>query len=103
MKIKIKTKDIEIEYSDDMSEIREHSVKNINDLIEKIHQKKHKCEYCNNQLGLVIENKIKEPTIFGVPNKLTGDPVLPPNNIFLGGVQYTNSTKKEEWNKTVPC
>jgi len=36
MNIKIKTKDIEIEYSDDMSEIREHSVKNINTIIEKI-------------------------------------------------------------------
>jgi|LakMenE18May11ns_1017448.scaffolds.fasta_scaffold9422269_2 hypothetical protein len=36
MKIKIKTQDIEIEYSDDMSEIREHAVKNINTIIEKI-------------------------------------------------------------------
>jgi hypothetical protein len=96
MKISIKTKDIELNYEDEYSKIEIYTVQNINDLIEKIHQKKHKCEYCNNQSGLVIENKIKEPTIFGVPNKLTGDPVLPPNNIFLGGVQYTNSTKKEE-------
>lgn len=68
MKISIKTQDIELNYEDEYSKIEAFTVQNINDLIEKIHQKKHKCEYCNNQSGLVIENKIKEPTIFGVPN-----------------------------------
>jgi hypothetical protein len=36
MKIRIKTQDIEIEYSDDMSEIREQAVKNIKIIVETI-------------------------------------------------------------------
>jgi hypothetical protein len=36
MQIKIKTQDIEIEYSDDMSEIRDVSIKNIKTIVETI-------------------------------------------------------------------
>jgi hypothetical protein len=36
MQIKIKTQDIEIEYSDDMSEIRDVAVKNIKTIVESI-------------------------------------------------------------------
>jgi hypothetical protein len=68
MKITIKTQDIELDYEDGFSKIEATTVQNINALIEKIQEKNHKCEYCGAQSGLVIENKIKDPVVFGVPN-----------------------------------
>lgn len=112
MKITIKTQDIELDYEDGFSKIEANTVQNINALIEKIQEKKHKCEYCGAQSGLVVENKIKNPVVFGVPNNSTGNPVpptntitnTPPNSIFLGGVQYTNTSKNnQEWDGNAPC
>jgi hypothetical protein len=57
MNIKIKTQDIEIEYSDDMSEIREHAVKNLNTIIEKIFSESIRKEK-NNPLPIGVLNTI---------------------------------------------
>jgi hypothetical protein len=46
MKISIKTKDIELEYQDEYSKIEEMTSRYLINLIEKIHQKQCKCEYC---------------------------------------------------------
>ncbi len=55
MQIKIKTQDIEIEYSDDMSEIREQTVKNIKTIVETIFQESAKKEK-NNPLPIGVIN-----------------------------------------------
>lgn len=46
MKISIKSQDITVEYQDDMSKIDDVTTKHLNNLIDKIHQKQHKREYC---------------------------------------------------------
>lgn len=69
MKISIKTQDIEIEYSDDMSEIREHSVKNINNIIEKVFSESIKKELNSNPSQVIrsTPNGIS-PTFFNIPD-----------------------------------
>ena len=57
MNIKIKTQDIEIEYSDDMSEIREQAVKNLKTIVESIFQESAKKEK-NNPLPIGVINTI---------------------------------------------
>jgi len=57
MNIKIKTQDIEIEYSDDMSEIREQAVKNLKTIVESILQESAKKEK-NNPLPIEVLNTI---------------------------------------------
>ena len=47
MKIRIKTQDIEIEYSDDMSEIRDVAINNIKTIVETIFQESAKKEKTN--------------------------------------------------------
>ena len=65
MNIKIKTQDIEIEYSDDMSEIREHAVKNINTIIEKIFSESIKKEINSNPSQIIRTNPNgTNPTFF---------------------------------------
>ena len=67
MNIKIKTKDIEIEYSDDMSEIREHSVKNINTIIEKVFSESIKKELNSNPSQVIRTNPNGTgPTFFNI-------------------------------------
>lgn len=55
MQIKIKTQDIEIEYSDDMSEIREPAVKNLKTIVESIFLESAKKEK-NNPLPIGVIN-----------------------------------------------
>ena len=57
MKIRIKTQDIEIEYSDDMSEIREQAIKNIKTIVETIFQESAKKEK-NTNLPIGVINTI---------------------------------------------
>jgi argininosuccinate lyase len=78
MKITIKTQDIELDYEDGFSKIEATTVQNINALIEKIHQKRYRCEYCGAQSGLIVENKIKDPVVFGVPNVNMNTGTIPP-------------------------
>lgn len=55
MQIKIKTQDIEIEYSDDMSEIRDVAINNIKTIVETIFQESAKKEK-NNPLPIGVIN-----------------------------------------------
>jgi hypothetical protein len=57
MKIRIKTQDIEIEYSDDMSEIRDVAINNIKTIVETIFQESAKKEKTNPQpIGVINTN-----------------------------------------------
>lgn len=69
MNIKIKTQDIEIEYSDGTSEIREHIVKNINTIIEKVFSESIKKELNSNPSQIIrsTPNGIS-PTFFNIPD-----------------------------------
>jgi len=56
MKIRIKTQDIEIEYSDDMSEIRDVSIKNIKTIVESIFQESAKKAANSQPIGVINLN-----------------------------------------------
>jgi hypothetical protein len=71
MQIKIKTQDIEIEYSDDMSEIRDVSIKNIKTIVETIFQESAKKEKNTNlPIGVIntSPNSHISPSFFRNPD-----------------------------------
>jgi hypothetical protein len=70
MKIRIKTQDIEIEYSDDMSEIREPSVKNIKTIVESIFLESAKKAANSQPIGIIDlkPNSHISPSFFRNPD-----------------------------------
>jgi hypothetical protein len=70
MKIRIKTQDIEIEYSDDMSEIRDVAIKNIKTIVETIFLESAKKAANSQPIGIIDlkPNSHISPSFFRNPD-----------------------------------
>lgn len=103
MQIKIKTQDTEIEYSDEYSKLEPNTAETLFKLVDKIREKQ-RCQYCGayHQGPIAVENKIREPVIFGVPNNSAGMPIFPPTFTTSENMNMNLSTDSTSPRTTTP-